>query len=132
MNAQGEHRTSNIEHRTSNGDGSPVGSPHHGQVIVVGELQPYSFRLPGDGERDPWFGMPRTTWAEAIRTRPGSPNPEVKSWLHRRAGHDKRGVRLIDYASARAWIEQHRREWEAEQVAARREDFQHSQEEEAA
>lgn len=67
------------------------------------ELRPYSFRLPGNGETDPLFGCTRTFWAERIR----GENPEVQSFMLRRAA-DKRGIRLIDYASARAWMERQR------------------------
>jgi len=81
------------------------------QIFSAVELRPYSFRLPANGEQDPWFGCTRTFWAERIREAPTKP-AEVKSWSHRRTLRDKRGIRLIDYFSAREYMEQTRAEAE--------------------
>lgn len=81
-------------------------------VIQLTELRPYSFRIPANGALDPHFGCSRTFWAERIRETP-THAAEVKSFMVRRA-RDKRGIRLIDYASARAWIERQRAADEAQ------------------
>lgn len=68
-------------------------------------LAPVSFRLPRPGETDPYFGVRRGFWFELIL--PNSKNnftPAVKSKLIKKPGA-KRGVRLIDFSSARAWFE---------------------------
>jgi len=70
------------------------------------EIRPYSFRIPSNGEHDPFFGCTRTFWAERCRATPVKP-ADVQSFVVRRAG-DKRGIRLIDYESARAWMERQR------------------------
>lgn len=69
-----------------------------------------SFRLPPNGERDPWFGLAHTDWSEAIRT------GKVKSWLHRQRVSDRGGVRLIEYASARAFVEELRARFERQET----------------
>jgi len=89
--------------------------------ITIPELLPYSFRLPATGQRDPWFGCSRTFWAQWIAEHPG---PEC-SFVFRRSG-DKRGIRLLFYAAARAFIERERARYEVEWCAARREQFQTS------
>lgn len=64
---------------------------------------PYSFRLPAEGERDPWFGGSRTFWKQLIRTNGGGKPAAVKSFTVQQAGA-KRGVRFILYESARAYM----------------------------
>lgn len=71
-------------------------------VTVVAGPGPVTFRLPENGEVDPHFGLARTAWAALIRCSPHGPC--VKSFLCKWPGA-VRGARLIDYASARAYIE---------------------------
>lgn len=63
----------------------------------------FCFGLPRNKERDPWFGMSRTFWASAIKAN-GHP-PAVRSFLVKRPGQARGGVRRIVYADARAFIE---------------------------
>ena len=88
------------------------GKPHTSDLrpltsdLCLVELRPYSFRLPKPEERDPWFGGSETFWNELINCDP----PEVESFQLMRKS-DVLRIRMIDYASARAWIESSRKAW---------------------
>ena len=66
--------------------------------------QPYSFRLPRNGERDVSFGGTRTFWAELIREN-GQP-ARVQSFLVRKPGQPRGGTRFILYSSAMKFMQQ--------------------------
>jgi hypothetical protein len=60
----------------------------------------YSFPLPPPGQRDPYFGLARTTWCQAIAS------GEVRSFVL--PPGSGRGRRYIDFGSARRWMEAQR------------------------
>ncbi len=75
---------------------------HDEQAINTG---PVTFRLPPDGERDAYFGCARTFWNQ--RVLPSAANnfkPPIKSVVVKTTGV-KRGIRLIVYASAKAYFD---------------------------
>jgi hypothetical protein len=63
--------------------------------------EPFSFPIPRWGERDPHFAETRPFWIEVAVPGRKRPNPPVKSF---RAIGPGRGRRLIDYASAKAYM----------------------------
>ena len=65
---------------------------------------PVLFPLPHDGERDPHFALPRSFWIVAAVPGKKRPSPPVKSVLLGTSGPG-RGRRLIDYESARSYVE---------------------------
>lgn len=67
--------------------------------------EPYSFRLPMDTQRDPYFGATRTYWNERIL----GENPPVESFVAKQRGA-KRGIRFILFASAKRYFEDLRRQ----------------------
>lgn len=70
-------------------------------------LQPFSFPLPQFGERDPFFSATRTFWIGVAVPGKGRPSPPVKSFLI--GGKTRgRGRRVIDFASAKAFVERMR------------------------
>jgi hypothetical protein len=73
-------------------------------ILLPAAPSPYCFRLPEKGEKDIWFGGTRTFWEELIRDN-GHP-AAVHSFAIRQPGA-KRGIRFIDYESARAFMEQY-------------------------
>ena len=67
--------------------------------------EPFSFRLPKTGEKDPWFGQARTAWNQLVLpSKANKGKPPVRSVVQRQPGA-KRGVRLIVFASARRYFE---------------------------
>jgi hypothetical protein len=73
----------------------------------VPTVRPETFRLPSGRERDPYFGLGRSYWNLMILPNPANNfTPNVRSYVLRKQG-SKRGLRLIDYASARSYIMRH-------------------------
>ena len=71
-------------------------------------IKPECFRLPSGRERDPYFGLGRSYWNSLILATPANDHkPMVKSYVIRRRG-SRTGVRLIDFDSALAFIQQHK------------------------
>lgn len=71
----------------------------------AGGRNPKTIRLPKQGTHDPDFGWTRSYWNELILPRLSNRfAPPIKSWVIKKPGA-KRGIRLIDYASALAWFE---------------------------
>jgi hypothetical protein len=67
--------------------------------------EPYSFRLPTVGQRDPHFGLSRSGWNELILPRAANhQRPEIDSFVRLKPG-TVRGARFILYKSARAFFE---------------------------
>lgn len=61
-----------------------------------------AFPLPRWGARDPHFGLTRSDWIVAAVPGKGRPNPPVRSF---RSNGPGRGRRLIDFESARRFVE---------------------------
>lgn len=81
--------------------------------VVTVAIEPETIRLPKPGELDPYFGLARSALNELILPTPRNGNkPPVKSFCLRQKGA-RTGIRLIDYASLRAYVHAH-----AEGVAA--------------
>src|SRR5262245_2151960 len=67
-------------------------------------VQPYTFRLPRNGQTDPYFGGSRTFWNQ--RVLPNKSNggrPPVKSIVEKQPG-SKRGIRFILFESAKSYF----------------------------
>jgi hypothetical protein len=70
-------------------------------------LEPEFIRLPKPGERDPVCGLSRSTINELILPCPENKGrPPVKSVVLRKRGA-RTGIRLIDLASLRAYLNRH-------------------------
>ena len=65
---------------------------------------PEYMRLPKSGERDPHFGLSRSYLNTLILPTLAQPHPPVKSKSLRKP-HLSRGVRLINVASLKAYID---------------------------
>lgn len=74
--------------------------PRESLPCPAAPTQPYSFRLPANGQVDPWFGGTRTFWANLIRGEAAA----VQSFAIKQTGA-KRGIRFILFDSARAYME---------------------------
>jgi hypothetical protein len=75
------------------------------QEIEIPALTPVCLRLPGWGERDPYFGLTRTALDQLTRPQPfNNFRPPVKSKILKMAG-SKSGIKLIDYASLKAYVD---------------------------
>jgi hypothetical protein len=74
------------------------------QNTVQNTAAPVSFPIPGWGQRDPHFGLPRSFWIATAVPGKGRHSVPVKSFRLGTGGPGS-GRRLIDYASARAHVE---------------------------
>jgi|ERR1051325_6648567 hypothetical protein len=72
-------------------------------------IEPFTFRLPKDKERDPFFSGSRTFWNGCVLPSRNKGQPRVQSVVIADP-HNKRGVRFIFFASARAYFERLARE----------------------
>ena len=74
--------------------------------VLTSPIEPETIRLPKSGH-DPWFGLTRSAINSLIlSTEANGYKPPVKSYVLRRRGA-KTGIRLVDYASLRAYILAH-------------------------
>ena len=74
-------------------------------VATADKLSPVTFRIPGPGCADPFFGCKRTFWKQQVL--PNAQNnfkPPIRSILIKQPGA-KRGIRLILFESARAFFD---------------------------
>ena len=89
--------------------------PKAKQPTEVHVFQPYCFRLPKTGERDPFFGLSRSAWnalilLSACRTKEKSQGvalskkPPVESFT-KKLPHEKRSARFIVFRSALDYFE---------------------------
>ena len=75
---------------------------------------PIQFRLPKQGQVDPWWSCNRSFWNERILpTERNNFKPDVKSIVVKQKGR-KRGVRFVLFQSARSYFDK----VTAEQIAA--------------
>lgn len=71
------------------------------------------FRLPRQGEVDPWWAGNRSFWNQRVLpTARNNFKPEVKSLVVKQAGR-KRGVRFVIFSSAVSYFDKLRNEQEA-------------------
>jgi hypothetical protein len=78
-----------------------------GSSAILAPTKPETFRLPSGRERDPYFGIGRSYWNSLVLATPANGfRPKVKSYVIRRRG-SRTGLRLIDFDSAFAFIQQH-------------------------
>ncbi len=80
-------------------------SPLRGKINLAIAAPPICFRVPKPGCVDPHFGFTRPFWYQLIMpNRANNFIPPVKSRLLKKL-NAKRGIRLIDFSSAKAWLE---------------------------
>ena len=100
---------------TSSGGRTAPPTPAANGVKLRLRNAPLTFRLPRQGETDPYFSLNRSAWNELILpTAANSYRPPIKSIVERKPGNAK-GRRLIVFASARLHFERLLAQTESEQ-----------------